>query len=136
MNYRKQALDAYPHVCDVCGAPHADSAPLEVHHRDLDHFNHIIPNLQIMCRPCHRRLHPKSSRQPRRIPSTHGDRIIAVSVGLRPIEHVAARILAKRRRVSVSEHVRAQLRDEMTARFGTDWEDHIVELAARHGIAA
>jgi 5-methylcytosine-specific restriction endonuclease McrA len=36
--------------CGRCGAV---GVPLEVHHRDHDHTNNAISNLQPLCRSCH-----------------------------------------------------------------------------------
>jgi hypothetical protein len=49
-NYRDKALAHYPHVCSRCGA---DEEPLQVHHRDGNHTDDGIANLQLLCHPCH-----------------------------------------------------------------------------------
>lgn len=41
--------------CQECGA----TANLVVHHRDLDHYNDVIENLQVLCNGCHSSLHKR-----------------------------------------------------------------------------
>lgn len=56
-HYRTKALRHYPNRCDRCGAPPPQTRSLDIHHRDLDHANDDIANLQVLCRSCHRRTH-------------------------------------------------------------------------------
>ena len=55
-DYRTKALRLLPSVCAMCGY---DDYPqiLEVHHIDLDHSNHTLSNLQILCPNCHAVVH-------------------------------------------------------------------------------
>ena len=47
---RKELLRAFAYRCAECGAT---GVPLEVHHRDHDHRNNTLTNLQPLCRRCH-----------------------------------------------------------------------------------
>lgn len=41
--------------CEICGVTYWQGIhlPLELHHRDCDHFNNNFDNLQILCPNCH-----------------------------------------------------------------------------------
>ncbi len=39
--------------CEMCGLPGYD-----VHHKDFDKLNNDIKNLMLLCRKCHRKVHP------------------------------------------------------------------------------
>lgn len=41
--------------CEICGVSiwHGKKLPLELHHKDGDHFNNNFDNLQILCPNCH-----------------------------------------------------------------------------------
>jgi hypothetical protein len=69
--YRKAAFAFYPHECTLCGATPSADDPLVVHHRDLDHGNAAMTNLQIVCRACHKQLHAKKPRDVPRDPGTN-----------------------------------------------------------------
>lgn len=51
-SYRKQAFNAYPHICVYCcfGVP----GVLEVAHLDQNHKNNSVDNLALLCPTCHR----------------------------------------------------------------------------------
>ena len=51
-NYRKQAMEAYPHMCVYCGFGIA--GVLEVAHLDCDPRNCDLSNLALLCPTCHR----------------------------------------------------------------------------------
>lgn len=55
-DYRTKAFAALPPSCNVCGY---DVHPeiLEVHHKDCNHDNNSIENLQIICPTCHAEHH-------------------------------------------------------------------------------
>ena len=50
--YRERALRAYGEKCDGCGYE-GDKRFLDVHHRDHNHSNHGLENLQVLCVCCH-----------------------------------------------------------------------------------
>ncbi len=52
--YRRIAFETYPHMCDVCGK---DSGYLLIHHRDENHDNSDVNNLQVLCMSCHVKEH-------------------------------------------------------------------------------
>lgn len=55
-SYRAKAFSHYDRCCDVCGYDrHTDV--LIVHHRDNDHENNDLSNLQILCPTCHAEIH-------------------------------------------------------------------------------
>ena len=54
--YRRIAFENYPKKCDICGA----IKNLQVHHRDKNHKNNHIKNLQILCHKCHTTIHRES----------------------------------------------------------------------------
>lgn len=56
VDYRKIALDRYPHRCDGCGYDKIVNV-LQVHHRDNNHENNTAENLQILCPTCHMEHH-------------------------------------------------------------------------------
>lgn len=56
-NYRDVAFAAYPPVCDRCGATKQGPGSMHVHHRDFNHGNDEVGNLQILCNHCHRIVH-------------------------------------------------------------------------------
>lgn len=43
-------------ACDHCGA----TSDLCIHHRDEDHYNNVPDNLQVLCNPCHNRMHKQA----------------------------------------------------------------------------
>lgn len=49
--------------CEQCGISewHGVAAPLELHHKDFDHFNNSLSNLQILCPNCHTLEHSQKS---------------------------------------------------------------------------
>lgn len=65
--YLAKAWNNFPHKCNRCGY---DELPaiLDVHHKDHDHQNNSLANLELLCPNCHaiehRILHPR-----------HGDKI-------------------------------------------------------------
>lgn len=58
------------------------------------------------------------------------------SIGLRPVEHLALKVLAKRKRTSASELIRDHVRGDMQRLFGEDWIQNIEGIANREGVAA
>lgn len=52
-SYRKAALANLEHKCDICGLEPEDLSRLHAHHKDFDHGNDDLKNLQILCIPCH-----------------------------------------------------------------------------------
>ena len=48
--------------CEICGMTHwlEQEIPLELHHKDGNHFNNSLENLQILCPNCHA-LQPNNS---------------------------------------------------------------------------
>lgn len=54
--YRAAALRNYPNICNSCGY---DTIPdiLEVHHKDHNHTNNSLENLEILCPRCHAEHH-------------------------------------------------------------------------------
>lgn len=53
--YRRNAFNAYPHKCAICGY-NDDERILEVHHLDEDRTHNEINNLVILCPNCHKKL--------------------------------------------------------------------------------
>lgn len=53
--YRRNAFEAYPHKCAICGWD-ADERILEVHHIDENRENNKLENLAILCPICHKKL--------------------------------------------------------------------------------
>lgn len=45
--------------CEICGLSKwmGKPIPLELHHKDLNHYNNDINNLQILCANCHMQAH-------------------------------------------------------------------------------
>lgn len=58
-NYRFLAFSNHAHKCDVCGWNEIPDV-LEVHHKDSNHSNNSLDNLQILCPTCHVVAHYKS----------------------------------------------------------------------------
>ena len=54
-NYRRNAFNAYPHKCCICGWDE-DERILEVHHLDENRNHNDISNLRILCPICHKKL--------------------------------------------------------------------------------
>ena len=46
-------------VKDICSSCQA-TEKLLIHHKDFDHLNNTLENLQILCNPCHLSLHKKA----------------------------------------------------------------------------
>jgi 5-methylcytosine-specific restriction endonuclease McrA len=56
---RKQAFKLYGRKCDTCGA----KKNLHVHHKTYANlFNEKMEDLQILCEPCHMKLHDRESK--------------------------------------------------------------------------
>lgn len=53
--YRRNAFDAYPHCCAICGY-NEETDILEVHHIDENRQNNNIHNLIILCPNCHKKI--------------------------------------------------------------------------------
>lgn len=51
-NYRVAAFEAYEKCCVRCGYDRSEFA-LDVHHKDHDHSNNEISNLEVLCCNCH-----------------------------------------------------------------------------------
>jgi hypothetical protein len=45
--------------CECCGLStwNGKPIPLELHHKDLNHYNNDLDNLQILCSNCHMQAH-------------------------------------------------------------------------------
>lgn len=45
--------------CECCGLSEwmGKPIPLELHHKDFNHFNNTLENLQILCSNCHMQAH-------------------------------------------------------------------------------
>lgn len=45
--------------CECCGLSEwmGKPIPLELHHKDFNHYNNSLPNLQILCANCHMQAH-------------------------------------------------------------------------------
>lgn len=45
--------------CECCGLSEwmGRPIPLELHHKDFDHYNNTLDNLQILCSNCHMQAH-------------------------------------------------------------------------------
>lgn len=54
-NYFYKAFLYYPHYCNQCKIN--DFSVLVVHHKDENHSNNEITNLEILCANCHYRIH-------------------------------------------------------------------------------
>ena len=54
-DYRRNAFNAYPHQCAVCGWDE-DERILEVHHIDENRNNNDLTNLIILCPICHKKI--------------------------------------------------------------------------------
>ncbi|MGF7145282.1 5-methylcytosine-specific restriction endonuclease McrA [Anaerotaenia torta] len=52
-SYRLKAFRAHGKKCNRCGS----KEKLEVHHKDRDHHNNEIENLEVLCKTCHTKLH-------------------------------------------------------------------------------
>jgi len=55
-NYRQLALREHGEVCNRCGYNKL-TACLQVHHKDHDHANNDIDNLEVLCANCHTEEH-------------------------------------------------------------------------------
>lgn len=56
-------------ICEECGWSKENKigvVPIELHHKDGDHFNHKLDNLQILCPNCHALTESYSGRNTRR----------------------------------------------------------------------
>ena len=49
--------------CERCGLSEwmGEPIPLELHHKDLNHYNNNLDNLQILCSNCHTQIHGYSN---------------------------------------------------------------------------
>lgn len=56
--------------CSVCGTTHR----LVIHHKDNNHYNNVLSNLQVICSPCHSRMHKLEywARTPKKTLCVHG----------------------------------------------------------------
>ncbi len=54
--YRKLAFSNFEHKCVNCGYNKHDSL-LQVHHKDFNHKNNILTNLELVCPTCHGEKH-------------------------------------------------------------------------------
>lgn len=52
VNYRQLAFDAYDRRCVRCGYD-VNELALDVHHKDHNHSNNDVQNLEILCCNCH-----------------------------------------------------------------------------------
>lgn len=50
--YKALAWNNFPHNCNRCGYDEHVKI-LEVHHRDHDHSNNVLENLELLCPNCH-----------------------------------------------------------------------------------
>jgi len=55
-DYRLTAFETYPHCCNRCGYIKVKEV-LQVHHKDCDHSNNTVDNLEILCPNCHAEEH-------------------------------------------------------------------------------
>lgn len=62
-SYRKKAFKHYPNECARCGWKQVVEL-LVVHHRDRDHGNVAVENLEILCHNCHHVEHYESGDGP------------------------------------------------------------------------
>lgn len=60
--------------CEVCGKEYDESIRFEAHHKDGDHSNNDLSNLQWLCVSCHKKAHYKMGR------NRMGDRGLAVGI--------------------------------------------------------
>jgi GTP cyclohydrolase I len=61
-DYRERGLEAYGLQCSRCGLETQDKQDFVVHHKDMKNIhtelgNHDISNLEVLCLPCHTKLH-------------------------------------------------------------------------------
>lgn len=52
-NWKKAAWERAKGRCEICQS----DKPRDTHHIDFGKNNHALTNLQVLCRPCHKRLH-------------------------------------------------------------------------------
>lgn len=52
--------------CEICGLSEwmGKPIPLELHHRDFNHYNNELDNLQILCSNCHMQAHNYNNYNP------------------------------------------------------------------------
>jgi hypothetical protein len=50
-------------ICERCGRTEwmGEPIPLELHHKDFNHYNNNLDNLQILCSNCHMQVHGYSN---------------------------------------------------------------------------
>lgn len=54
--YQRIARETYGKSCTICGAT-KDEIQIDTHHKDGNHENNKIENLQVICASCHKKLH-------------------------------------------------------------------------------
>jgi predicted DNA-binding protein YlxM (UPF0122 family) len=68
-DYRKLVVKE---KCEQCGS----TEKLCIHHRDMDHYNHTMENLGVLCTSCHLSMHKKAYwaayREGRELPKSNG----------------------------------------------------------------
>lgn len=57
MHVRRYLFEINNDSCQICGwnkiNPVTEKSPLEIHHKDGDHKNNVLENLQLLCPNCH-----------------------------------------------------------------------------------
>ncbi len=64
--YQRKAYEVYGEDCQICGATKRD-IQIDVHHKDGDHTNNKIENLEVDCARCHALLHKNPDALPKSI---------------------------------------------------------------------
>ena len=57
--YKKIAMESLNPWCEECSTP----KNLTIHHKDGNHENNDVTNLQVLCEDCHREKHAEESNQ-------------------------------------------------------------------------
>lgn len=50
-------------TCEICGFEAKSPRQLDIHHKDGNHYNDVVENLQTVCANCHRLIHDKTDEQ-------------------------------------------------------------------------
>ena len=69
------------------------------------------------------------------VPPLDSDKVMPTTIGLTPLDQLAARYLARRENRSVSNLFQHLLAEAMTDEEGKHWRDRIADLAAEEGLA-
>ena len=65
--WKQAAWDRARYCCEIC----LSDKPRDTHLKDFRKDNHLLDNLQVLCRPCHKKLHAEHRRAMRSAP-LHG----------------------------------------------------------------